>query len=79
MNAIAPSRDRASWSSCGDSAGKRSSISLRAISIASLAIWLWSLPGFAWDRTSFQSSWLAFSSFAHVSSDVSSLRSRRSG
>ena len=46
-NAIAWSRDSASSSSGGDSEGKRSSSSFRAISIASLAIWLGSLPGFA--------------------------------
>ena len=64
MNAIASSRDSGSLSSGGDAEGKRSSSSLRAISSASLAIWLGSLPGLAWERRSFQASWLVFSSLA---------------
>ena len=55
---------RASLSFCGDSEGKRSSSSLRAISIASEEIWLGSLPGLICDSSSFQPSWLVFSSLA---------------
>ena len=65
MNAIAASRESASLSSGGDAEGKRSSSSLRAISSASLAIWLWSLPGLSWPSVSFQASWLVFSSLAY--------------
>src|SRR5579884_1168227 len=63
-NSMAASRTSGSSSFCGDAEGKRSSSSLRAISRASEAIWLGSLPGRSWVSSSFQASWFRFSSLA---------------
>ncbi len=78
MNAVAPSTE-SGWPSFGGDGGKKFSRSWKAIPRALLAIWLGSLPGFAWERRSVQAMWLVFSwlvwSFS-VGSGIRLLRSR---
>ena len=65
-NSIAASRNCGSLPSWEEAEGKRSSISFRANSNASLAIWVRSLPGLSCESISFQASWLVFSSLAYM-------------
>ena len=74
MKAIAASSETASFSSGGDAGGKESSSSLRAISRASLAIWL-SLPGLACDSSSCHSRLRGWSSARWPSGSASAATS----